>query len=268
MRRLLFFCAIFLFTGCASLPANYVDLKDQRQLSLEAVLAEISEKQVIFIGEIHGTSSIHLLQSEVIKQLKQRGKEVVVAFEAFPFTRQEILNQWTDGSMKRHDFQQAYKAIWSIPFHYYERIFDYAREQQVPLLAINAEDMMIREVSMKGLQAVPEDFLRKIRYTDCSTDAEYKDLVNKTPHASEFPFFCDAQRLRDSVMASAIAQAIKGENKTVIVLAGVAHSAKPAVPRLLKNHGEMTCAVLLPEEVTYFIRKTPDRNIADFIWYE
>ena len=69
-------------------------------------------------------------------------------------------------------------------------------------------------------------------------------------------------------MASTIAQAIKGENKTVIVLAGVAHSAKPAVPRLLKNHGEMTCAVLLPEEVLYFIRKTPDRNIADFIWYE
>ncbi len=69
-------------------------------------------------------------------------------------------------------------------------------------------------------------------------------------------------------MASTIAQAVKEGNKTVIVLAGVAHSVKPAVPRLLKNHGEMTCTVLLPEEVIYFIRKTPDRNIADFIWYK
>ena len=165
MRQLLFLCAIFFFTGCASLPTNYVELDDQTPLSLDAVLGKIAEKQVIFIGEIHGTSSIHLLQSEVIKHIKQSGKEVVVALEAFPFTRQEILNKWIGGSLNKYDFQQAYEAIWSIPFHYYERIFDYAREQHIPLLAINAEDTMIRDVSRKGLQVVPEDFLRKIRYT-------------------------------------------------------------------------------------------------------
>ncbi len=157
------FVRYILFSGCASLPANYVELDDQTPLSLDAVLGKISEKQVIFIGEIHGTSSIHLLQSEVIKHLKQSGKEVVIALEAFPFTRQEILDKWIEGALNKYDFQQAYKAIWSIPFHYYERIFDYAREQHIPLLAINAEDMMIRNVSRKGLQVVPEDFLRKIR---------------------------------------------------------------------------------------------------------
>lgn len=268
MRRLLFFCVIFFFAGCASLPTDYVDLDNQAPLRLDAVLAKIADKQVIFIGEIHGTPSMHLLQAEVIKHLKLSGKEVVIAVEAFPFTKQEILNKWTGGSLNKHDFQQAYNAIWSIPFHYYESIFDYAREQHIPLLAINAEDMLIRAVSRKGLQAVPEDFLRKIRYTDCSTDAEYKDLVNNTPHASEFPFFCDAQRLRDTVMASNIAQEITVENKTVIVLVGVAHAVKPAVPRLLKNYGEMTSAVLLPEAVIYFSGKTPGREIADFIWYE
>jgi uncharacterized iron-regulated protein len=268
MRLLFLLCAISFFAGCASLPASYVELDNQMQLNLDAVLDKIAEKQVIFIGEIHGTSGIHLLQTEVIKHLKQSGKEVVVALEAFPFTRQEILNQWIGGTLSKYDFQRAYKTTWSIPFHYYESIFDYAREQQIPLLAINAEDMMIRDVSRKGLGAVPEDFLRKLGYTPCSTDAEYAALVNNTPHASEFPLFCDAERLRDSVMASTIAQAIRGQNKTVIVLAGVAHAVKPAVPRLLKNHGEVSCSVLLPQEVSYFIRKTPDRNIADFIWYK
>lgn len=268
MRQLLFLCAISFFTGCASLPSNYVELDNQTPLSLDAVLGKISEKQVIFIGEIHGTSSIHLLQSEIIKYLNRSGREVTIGLEAFPYTRQELLDQWIEGSLNKYDFQRAYKAVWSIPFHYYEEIFDYAREQHIPLLAINAEDMMIRNVSKKGLQVVPEDFLRKIKYTDCSTDTEYRDLVSGTPHASEFPFFCDAERLRDTVMASIIAQTVKEGNKTVIVLAGVAHSVKPAVPRLLKNRGEIACTVLLPEEVSYFIRKTPDRNIADFIWYE
>jgi len=268
MRLLIYLFAILFFTGCASLPAHYVELDDQTQLNLDAVLGKITGKQVIFVGEIHGTASIHLLQAEIIKHLKQSGNEVVVALEAFPFTRQEILNEWIEGTLAKHDFQRAYEKVWSVPFRYYERIFDYAKEQQIPLLAINAEDRMIRDVSRKGLQVVPEDFLRKIGYTDCSADPEYKDLVNNTPHASEFPFFCDAQRLRDSVMASIIAEEVKGGNKTVIVLAGVAHSVKPAVPRLLENYGEITSAVLLPEEVTYFIRKDPDQNIADFIWYE
>ena len=264
----MFLCSIFFFAGCASLPSKYVQLDNHTLLTLDAVLDKIAEKQVIFIGEIHGTPGIHLLQSEVMKRLEQSGKEVVVALEAFPFTRQEILNKWIEGSLSKYDFQRAYEAVWSIPFRYYERIFDYAREQQIPLLAINAEDMMIRDVSRKGPVAVSEDFLGKVGYTDCQTDVEYSALVNKTPHASEFPFFCDAERLRDSVMAATVAQAIKGRNKTVIVLAGVAHAVKPAVPRLLKNHGEMTCTVLLPAEVRYLIGKTPGRNIADFIWYE
>jgi uncharacterized iron-regulated protein len=255
------------FTGCASLPANYVDLHDQTPLSLDAVLCKIADKQVIFVGEIHGTSSIHLLQLEVIKYLKQSGKEIIIALEAFPFTRQETFNKWIERSLNERAFEQIYRATWSVPYAYYKGIFDYAREQHIPLLAINAEDIMIREVSRQGLQMVPEDFLKKVNFSDCSTDAQYKEMLSTTYHASEFPFFCQGQRLRDAVMAFTIAQAIRGNNYTVVVLAGVAHSSKIAVPRLLGNYGEITYTVLLPVEVKYLTRGHIDKNIADFIWY-
>jgi uncharacterized iron-regulated protein len=210
MTRLILVCAILFFTGCASLPTQYLQLDDHTRLSFDAVLGEISKERVIFIGEIHGTSSIHLLQFEVIKRLKQSGREIVIALEAFPFTRQEVLNKWIEGSLTEYDFERVYEATWSIPYGYYEGIFDYAREQHIPLLAINAEDTMIRQVSKQGLQAVPEDFLRRVKFASCSTDAQYKAIVNKTYHASEFPFFCDGQRLRDAVMAYNIAKAIGG----------------------------------------------------------
>jgi len=267
MKRLIFFCALLFFTGCASLPTDYLELDNQKALSLDSVLEKISKERVIFIGEIHGTASIHLLQLEIIKRLRQRGKELVIALEAFPFTRQEILNKWIEGSLNRHDFEQAYSATWSIPFEYYEGIFDYAKEQHIPIVAMNAEDAVIRKVLKKGLQAVPEDFLRKIKFTDCSTDNAYKELVNSIYHASEFPFFCDGQRLRDAVMAFNISNAMRGNDYTVVVLAGVAHASKLAVPRMLESHTGATYTVLLPEEVKYFIKKTPDRNIADYLWY-
>jgi len=268
MKRLFFFCAIIFFTGCASLPTDYVKLDNQETLSLDAVMEKISKERVIFIGEIHGTASIHLLQLEIIKRLRERGKELVIALEAFPDTRQGILNKWIAGSLDKGAFEQAYSAYWSIPFEYYEGIFDYAKEQHIPLVAMNAEDTIIREASKKGLQTVSADFLKKIQFTDCSTDPAYKGLVNSISiHASGFQFFCDGQRLRDTVMAFNISNAMAGNNYTVVVLAGVAHSSKMAVPRILENNTGATSTVLLPEEVKYFIKRTPDRNIADYIWY-
>lgn len=250
-----------------SLPTDYLDLDDHKAVSLDSVLNKISNERVIFIGEIHGTASIHLLQLEIIKRLRQSGKELVITFEAFPYVRQKILNKWIEGSLDRNDFEQAYSANWSIPFEYYEGIFDYAKEQRIPLVAINAEDAEIQEISKKGPKTVPEDFLRKIKFTDCSTDIVYKEIVNSIYHASEFPFFCDGQRPRDAVMAFNIANVMHGNNYTVVVLAGVAHSIKMAVPRMLESHIGATCKVLLPEEVKYFIKRTPDRNVADYIWY-
>ena len=267
MKRHLIFCTILLITGCASLPTDFLSLDDNKALSLDSVMNNISDKRVIFIGEIHGTSSIHLLQLEIMKRLRQSGKEVIVATEAFPFTRQEILNKWIEGSLGRRNFVRAYSANWSIPFEYYEGIFDYAKEQRIPLLAINAEDAVIREVSKNGPQAIPEDLLSRIKFTDCSTDTVYKEMMNSMSHVSEFPFFCDGQRLRDTVMAFNIAKAMRGNNYTVVVLAGVAHSSKIAVPRMLENQVGATYTVLLPEEVKYLIRRTPESDIADYIWY-
>jgi len=267
MTRLFILCVILFFTGCASLPESYLELGGHTPLSLEAVLGRIAKDRVIFIGEIHGTSSIHLLQLEVIKHLKQSGKEVIVALEAFPITRQELLNKWIEGSLNEHDFQQAYKPNWSIPYHYYEEIFNFAREQHIPLLAINAEDTMIRQVSKQGLQVVSEDLLQKVKFAGCSTDGQYKEIVDRTYHASEFPFFCEGQRLRDTIMAFTIAQAIRGNDCAVVVLAGVAHSSKIAVPRILANYVEITYTVLLPNEVNYLIKRASDKSIADYIWY-
>ena len=82
----------------------------------------------------------------------------------------------------------------------------------------------------KGLKAVPENFLKKIKFTDCSTDPVYEKIVNSIDHASEFPFFCDGQRLRDAVMAFNIAKAMRGNNYTVVVLAGVGSFNKDSGP--------------------------------------
>ena len=69
-------------------------------------------------------------------------------------------------------------------------------------------------------------------------------------------------------MAYNIAKAITVSNKTAVVLVGATHAIRPAVPRMLQNHVSVGYTILLPETINKVLRRAPDRNIADYIWYE
>ena len=144
--------------GCASLPTDFLELNDHNALSLDSVMNKISKERVIFVGEIHGTASIHLLQLEIIKRLRQSNRELVIALEAFPDTRQGVLDKWIEGALSRRAFEQAYSANWSIPFEYYEDILDYAKDQHITLVAMNAEDDVIRDSLEEGTEGGSGEF--------------------------------------------------------------------------------------------------------------
>lgn len=266
MTRLLPLIFLFLFFGCASLPTHYLSLDNDASANLDEVLKKIGNERLIFVGEVHGTASIHLLELKIIKYLHESGKQVIIALEAFPSHRQETLNQWIGGSLSEYDFERAYEKIWAVPYEYYQGILEYARDQSIPLVAINADNAMIEGVAKHGLHVVSQDFLREIKFTDCSTDAQYEEILGKTYHAAEFPFLCNGQRLRDAIMAYNIAKAMRENIYTVVVLVGVAHALKVAVPRMLQNHADVGYTVLVPEAVKRIIRRPPDKNIADFTW--
>ena len=266
MKRRIIAATLLCIAGCASLPTHYISLDQQKSADLEAVLKEIENDKVIFIGEIHGTPSIHLLQLEIIKYLHKRGKQVAVALEAFPESKQEIFNRWIGGKLDEYTFERIYKETWAIPYEYYKEILEYAREEHIPLVAINADNALIGAVSKYGLREISQEFLHEIKFTACATDAQYKEIIDRTYHASQFPFLCDGQRLRDAVMAFNIAHAVRGNNITIVVLLGATHAMKIAVPRMLQRHSAASSTVLMPGTGRRMIGRTPDKLIADYIW--
>ncbi len=265
MKRLV---AVFVlwFVGCVSVPTHYISLDRQTSLDFQTLLTEIKDERVIFIGEIHGTPSIHFLQLEIIKYLHRGGRQVVVALEAFPESKQEVFNRWIGGKLAERDFERMYQETWAVPYDYYKGILEYAREERLPLIAINAENALIGNVTKYGLHNISQELLKKIKFTECATDAQYKEIIESTYHATEFPFLCDGQRLRDAIMAFNIARALRGENAVIVVLAGVTHAMKMAVPLMLQRHISVSSTVLMPGTVRLIIRRTPDKHIADYIW--
>jgi aminopeptidase N len=258
-------------TGCATLPENFVLLADRGAMTFEEVLPRVANQSVILIGEGHEREEDHLVQFEFIKRLHETGRTVAIALEMFPAEAQDILNQWVMGTISEDDFKKAYYRFWTAPYQYYSRIFEYARQTKIPLVGINGSEAQIKSVAKAGVGQLSQEFRKAIRFTTCAGAPEYERIIGlfepSIAHMEKLPFFCDAQLLRDTLMAYNIADILERGRFTVVVLAGSTHTLKVAIPRILLTYYNVHSAVLMSKAFAELISREPDAGMADYIWY-
>lgn len=262
---------VLLSSGCASIPTDYVVPDSGEVYALPRVLAQIEESRIIFIGEGHMSMSDHLLQLAVIQNLHERGKKVTVALEMFPASAQPVLDRWLQASPDDEELYAAYEALWHVPYEYYEPIFLYAGRMGIPLTGINADRGLIAGVARQGLGYTDRDFLKRIGFTDCSLHPEYAAFLAGSEeiegHGENLQYLCDAQRLRDTVMAYHVAHAFESRGGTIVVLVGAAHAARIAVPRILEENFALKSTVLITGDFRGIRGVVVSPDIADFLWY-
>jgi aminopeptidase N len=272
MKSLFFLLALLALWGCATLPEHYRSVATGQSLKFNEILSKVENRRVIFVGERHTSGGDHLVQLEVIRYLHEKGKKVAIALEMFPAEMQGVLDRWNEGFLSDEGFERAYGRVWHEPFSYYEDIFAYARKEKIPLVGINGVAGQIEHIAMIGLQAVPADTLKEIAYSPCAEQPRYRWMITLflkygTPHAADLPFFCDAQRFRDTVMAYSVAAALKKNVDVVVVLAGSAHVLKAAVPDILRRYTGVRFTVLMSGAFGPLIRVMPENETADYLWY-
>jgi uncharacterized iron-regulated protein len=257
--------------GCATLPEHYVSLHNLRASSFEEILHQIKNEKVIFIGEGHGIKEDHLVQFEVVRHLHENGKDVVIALEMFPSEAQSILNQWIRGEVSESDFKKAYYSVWNVPYEYYSKIFEYARQVGIPLAGINGNEAFINNVAKTGVEKLPEYFRKEVKVPSCAGAPEYSRMIDlfeaKIAHVSEMPFVCDAQLLRDSLMAYNIVKILQRDRFTIVALVGSTHALRVAVPRILFKYYNVNSVVLVSKKFADIVSPESDAEIADYIWY-
>ncbi len=269
---IIFPCVILcLITGCATLPGHYVSLHDQGATSFEEILHQIRNVKVIFVGEGHVIEEDHLVQLEIVRRLHESGKDVVIALEMFPAEMQPVLDQWTGGEISESDFKKVYSSVWTVPYGYYSKIFEYARQVGIPLAGINGNEALINDVAKNGLEKLPPDFREVLKVTSCAGASEYRRMIDlfgaRVSHVSEMPFLCEAQLLRDSLMAQNIANILEGGGFTVVALVGSIHALRAAVPSILLKYPNVNSAVLMSRDFANILSSGSDAEIADYVWY-
>ncbi len=196
---------------------------------------------------------------------------MAIGLEMFRSDSQEALDHWVDGDIAEEKFRQIYYDNWNFPWSAYHMIFDYARKEKIPLIGLNVPGNITRQVAQKGFESLTAAQRGKVSNITCRVDKEYMNYIRKAfgAHAHgnlDFNNFCEAQLVWDNVMAiNALNYLTNNPAAVVVVLTGMGHAQKGAIPRQIRKRSQVPIAVILPEVKGSIDPETISNKDADYI---
>ena len=258
----------------AHLDHRIYDLQQSKELLMSDVVSELKKNRVILVGEHHTNVGHHYGQLNVIQTLAEAGVRVAVGLEMFKKEDQDALDQWVAGKISEEEFEAIYYQNWTYPWSAYRMIFEYARKEKIPMIGLNVPRDITRQVSRKGFSSLSEEQKGRLAEVSCRVDKEYMDYIKKAfgghGHGKmNFIYFCEAQMVWDNAMAVHTLDYLKRNPEDVVVLlAGVGHVRKGAVPRQISLRSKIPQAVILPKVEGIIDRQTVSSKDADYIMLE
>jgi len=263
-----------LLTGCTQKPSGPLyKVSDRSHTSLSGALFETIHSQVFFVGEHHDNPEHHLNQLKIIREIHEVAeKPLGVGLEMFETGYQHQLDQWVNGTLSLDDFVKMYYENWDLSWILYRDIFLYAREHQIPLIALNVPRRIVKKVAIKGFASLTTADLAELPDgITCDVTPDYENFIEQVfgwhgKKNDSFTNFCEAQVLWDTVMAVNILRFNARNSQTkFVILAGDGHSWKPGIPRQIALRKDLPMTVFLPE-TSKLNRRNATQNDTDYLW--
>ena len=232
--------------------AHSWDVNQGQFTTFQLMLAELAEARLVFIGELHDNRGHHQAQLQIIRGLQEAGFAVAIGLEMFRANSQDALDQWTAGAMNEDRFREIFEENWSL-WPVYREIFQYARQETIPMVGLNIPREISRQVSRAGFVSLSPRQRGTIPLVRCDVDQTYQDYMRRVlgSHAHQgvaFKNFCEAQMVWDVVMAKRLIEYLdEHPRRLVVVLAGSGHAWKFGIPEQIRRHLDIPIRVVLPE---------------------
>ncbi len=251
-------------------PAAY-DVRHGSRIGLGELADRLRDTPIVLVGELHGRPPIQRGQLHVLQALHASGKPLAVGLEMFRRDRQEALDRWVAGDLPEREFQAVFRDNWGDSWSAYRPIFLWARERRVPLVGLNVPREITRKVAQSGFASLSEQERGLLEGVTCELDPAYLDYVRRAHGAhghggGDFLFFCEAQMVWDAAMAvHALAHLEAHPERSMVILTGIAHARKGAVPRQIAARSRMATAVILPAVPGHLDPATVQPEDGDFL---
>ncbi|MFZ1910456.1 MAG: ChaN family lipoprotein [Burkholderiales bacterium] len=236
-----------------------------RPLKRNEVLAQMAQRSIVLLGETHDDADHHAWQLATLGALQLLRPRMVIGFEAFPRRVQPVLDKWIAGDLSERQLleQTDWDKAWGWPAGLYLPLLRFARINRIPIRALNVDQALIKAISAKGWQAVPESQKEGVTrpaapsapYLDDLFDV-YKlhpegDGPDKGRQSPSFLHFVDSQTTWDRAMAQGLAEAARapdGAGQPLVVgIMGSGHIRYGrGVAHQLRDIGIESIGMLLP----------------------
>lgn len=237
-------------TALKSTAIRMSDLSD-----VGGILPELAQKRVVFVGETHDRYEHHLNQLAIIQGLHQRHPQLAIGLEFFQWPFQAVLDRFVAGEIDETQMllETEYFSRWRYDYRLYKPILDYARANNIPLLALNVPRELTEKVAQGGLAALSEEERRRLPADFDRDDAAYRSRIETVYEAhpqrpgSSFENFLDAQLCWDEGMAERAAQFLRDNPEhNLVILAGTGHVIEGSgIPERLTRRLPVSTAIVL-----------------------
>jgi uncharacterized iron-regulated protein len=242
----------------------------------------LTRAQVVYVGETHDNPDSHKVEAEILRGLAERHPDLAVGLEMVSRDHQSLLDDWIAGRLTEKEFARRWNQLWRPGYRAYQEVLTAARDRQIPLLALNASPELVKEVTRKGLDGLPDDLRRQLP-KDMDLDDPYhraksEAIFSGHAHVAGIEGFYPAQVVWDETMAETGADYLSQHpGSHLLILAGGYHVEQGVgIPRRLFRRVPVPFATVLPyTPVTPEDKQDRLMNVdmppiplplADFVW--
>ena len=221
----------------------------------DKLAAQLVIKRVVFVGEIHDRYDHHLNQFEIIRRLHELDPNMAIGVEYFQQPFQQQVDDYIAGRTSEREFLRdtEYYQRWGFDYRFYAPIFRYAREQHIPVRALNVPTALALAVGKVGIAGLAEkdraSLPREIEPADEAYKSRLREVFEEHPGVKpgDFDHFVDAQLVWDEGMAESAAAYLNADSgRRLVVLAGAGHIAYGSgIPKRLVRRTHATYAIVL-----------------------
>jgi uncharacterized iron-regulated protein len=288
MKKIIITLLLFASSGCSLNPAidSTVRSKQSNQLqrdirvialkntaTLEAIIPQLAHHKVVLIGESHTAYGDHLNQLAIIKHLRPHWKKMAIGLEFVQYPYQQALDDYIAGKITQETMlrKTQWYDRWKYDFRLYRSIFEYAKQQQIPLIALNTPREITKRISKVGIKGLSTIERVQLPLIIDHSNEQYKKTLETVysqhggkSRSKKFERFYEAQLAWDETMADQAAKFIsKKPDYQLVILAGGGHlKDRHGIPSRLQRRIKSKPAVVLNG-----LHDHPSPALADYLLF-
>ena len=244
-------------------------LKPDALTTINDIISQLTVSRIIYVGEIHDQFAHHMNQLEVIKKIHDAGYKLAVGMEMFQKPYQQVVDDYLAGRIDEFTFLKntEYFSRWRYDYNLYKPIIDYLKQQRIPLVALNIQGDLTRNVAREGMYDLSDQQKKQLPADmDFSNETYRKNLSqvfvvhHKQEDLQNFNYFLQAQMVWDEGMAESAYRFLASHPEyKMVILAGNGHVRhKYGIPdRLYRRNHEPFAVVVQDEEI--------EDGVADYV---